>query len=368
MAILHGSWLTKEQDSYFFIWGEIWRSFPVNTESITWEETAKHPLVMTGIELQSCLSSHNIIITDLIGSHQVNISSGKGRKNVSPQNVILPSQSQVIALPSQIPENLLSSSIFPLHSAALDLDVEFPKYLQPWQVEGFCLPSSAAIKFLTSLPLNFAEGEENFLGGDLRFWSQIARWSLDLISRSKFLPTLGRQSDHSLIAKWQVLLDSAIDSERLERFAAKMPLACRTYQPEKSVVVDFPLTSQALILDFLNHTVDAQMREMLASQPPSETKKIASLPSTIRQWLQALTTTSNLVNADAMSAERLAAAIKAWTLPLAYQLAGKAQFRTCFQLRSPELPQTNWRLAYFLQAVDDPEFYHRCRNDLAKSG
>jgi hypothetical protein len=86
------------------------------------------------------------------------------------------------------------------------------------------------MKFLTSLPLGAANEENAFLGGDLRFWSQIARWSLDLLSRSKFLPILERQRDNTVIASWRSLLDSAVDSSRLEKFAALMPAACRTYQ------------------------------------------------------------------------------------------------------------------------------------------
>ncbi len=43
-------------------------------------------------------------------------------------------------------------------------------------------------------------------------------------------------------------------------------------------------------------------------------------------------------------------------MPLQYQLTLKTLFRTCFQLRSPQSGETDWTLAYFLQAADDPEF------------
>ncbi len=112
----------------------------------------------------------------------------------------------------------------------MGLDTESPQYLQPWRVEGFCLNPSEAVKFLAAIPLNAAKGEDAFLGGDLRFWSQVSRWSLDLISRCKFLPRIQRQSDGAFAAKWQVLLDSAVDGTRLEKFSADMPLVCRTYQ------------------------------------------------------------------------------------------------------------------------------------------
>ncbi|WP_292770548.1 SNF2-related protein, partial [Nostoc sp. NOS(2021)] len=302
--------------------------------------------------------------------------TGRTRKAASATEISLPTHSQMIALPTYIPEGSKegTSAIFPVHSASLGLDTDSPQYLQPWRVEGFCLNPTEAIKFLTAVPLNAANEEDAFLGGDLRFWSQVARWSLDLISRCKFLPTIDRQSDGAFATKWQVLLDSAVDGTRLEKFSVKMPLVCRTYQEgvggeelitnaqcpmpnaQCPIYVNFPIEPQELLLGFLNSTIDAQVREMEGSQPPMEAKAIASLPSGVRQWLQALTSASGTVNADAIEVERLEAALKAWTMPLQYQLTLKTLFRSCFQLRSPEAGETDWTLAYFLQAADDPEF------------
>ncbi|MFN6570032.1 DEAD/DEAH box helicase [Dendronalium sp. ChiSLP03b] len=387
MAILHASWLLKNQNSCLFIWGESWRSSRVNFDVSASRDIPLNPLAMTPVELCEWLHLQKITIPNFTPESQVAVAAtGRTRKGVSVTKISLPTHSQIIALPTYFLENSEEGiiSISPVHSASLGLEIDSPQYLQSWQVEGFCLNSSEAIKFLTSIPLNAADGEDAFLGGDLRFWSQVARWSLDLISRCKFLPNIQRQSDGSMIARWQVLLDSAVDSTRLEKFSAKMPLACRTCQGlgtgelgapsgdkgqwglgednttssslSPHLKVDLPIEPQELLLGFLNSTIDAQVREMLGSQPAIETRVMASLPSAVRQWLQALTSASNTVNADAMEVERLEAALKAWTLPLQYQLAGKTLFRTCFQLLPPEEGETDWILAYFLQAADDPEF------------
>ncbi|PLZ48613.1 DEAD/DEAH box helicase, partial [Fischerella thermalis] len=122
------------------------------------------------------------------------------------------------------------------------------------------------------------------------------------------------------------------------------------------ISIDFPVEPQELLLGFLNSTIDAQVREMFGSQPVLEARVMASLPGAVRQWLQSLTAASDTVNAEPMGLERLEAALKAWTMPLQYQLAGKNLFRTCFVLRPPESGETDWILAYFLQAPDDPEF------------
>ncbi|MGH8001136.1 MAG: SNF2-related protein, partial [Brasilonema sp.] len=186
------------------------------------------------------------------------------------------------------------------------------------------------------------------------------------------------QPDHSVVAKWQALLDSAQDGTRLEKFSQLMPMACRTYQScgggagagetggagEEmtsssflSAQINFPLEPQELLLEFLNSTIDAQIRAMVGSQTLVETRVMASLPSVVRQWLYSLTAVSNTLSADPFEVERLEAALKAWTMPLQYQMAGKNQFRTCFVLRSPESGgETNWTLAYFLQAADDSNF------------
>ena len=372
MAILHGNWLVRNQNGCLFIWGETWRSSRVDFALNVSQDIPLHPLVMSPIDLSEWLSYHNIKIPSLIQQSQVALSgTGRTRKSTSTTKFSWTTHSLIIDLPTHISENNPQEIEFisPLHSATLGSEINSPQYLQPWRVEGFCLNPTEAIKFLAAVPLNAAREEDTLFGGDLRFWSQIARWSLDLISRCKFLPTIQRQFDSSIVARWQVLLDSAIDGTRLEKFSAKMPLACRTYRKgmgsgewgvgsgEESspsiMYVDFPTEPQELLLGFLNSTIDAQVREMLASQPLLETRVMASLPSAVRQWLQGLTSASHTVNADAMEVERLEAALKSWTMPLQYQLVGKPSFRACFQLLPPASGATDWILAYFLQAADD---------------
>lgn len=366
MAILHGNWLLNNHNSCLFVWGEIWRSAQVSFDLSDSLDIPTHPLGMTAAELNEWLISQNIKIPQSMQQSQVAVSATKKTRKVASESTVdLPQQSQIIALPTYFTavSKAEKVSVSPLHSATLSSEIESPQYLQPWRIEGFCLTPSEAMKFLTSLPLNATNGEDSFLGGDLRFWSQISRWSLDLIARSKFLPTIEKQLDNTSIAKWQVLLDSAVDNTRLEKFAANMPLACRTYQQREksgdlpsSIYVDFPTSPQELLLGFLNNMIDAQVREMLGSQSLMEPRIMASLPVAVRQWLQSLTAAYNTVNADAMGVERLEAALKAWTMPLQYQLTGKALFRTSFQLRPPESGESDWILAYFLQAADDPNF------------
>ncbi len=373
MAILHGSWLLEGQGSCFFIWGETWRntiSTVINEDELI--KVQPHPLAMTPFELWELLHSGNIAIPEWWGQIPSDNSSAKSGKKpkatTTKEDLNLPSSSIVIALPTYIPQQDKKKkkkkksdidSIYPLHSGNVE-EAAKAQYLHPWQVNGFSLNSSEAIKFLSSLPRNIANDEQDFIGGDLRFWSQVARWSLDLIARCKFLPKIENKKDNSKIANWEALLDSAVDGSRLDKYSRLMPLSCRVYQAQTEEdnypSINLPPESEQLLLLFLNQTIDAQVRAMVNSLDAGETRLLASLPSVVRQWLHSLTSNKNSISAESSEVERLEGALNAWTMPLQNQLGQRSLFRTCFVLRTPEEGETEWLLEYYLQAIDDEEF------------
>ncbi len=368
MAILHGSWLSNNGNGCLFIWAQTWRSLKPNSISCELTNIPPYPLIMEPESLRQWLDSHHPILANCIFP-QEKVAKSQTKKSGLSNGNSTPTHLQVIALPSLIDKEKKGGnlSIIPLYGSAVDGNQESLQYLQPWQVEGFVLQPLSAFRFLSSLPLHITHGEDSFLGGDLRFWSQIARWSLDLISRCKFLPAIERQLDGSSIARWQPLLDSAVDSSRLERFAQQMPLGCRTYQSpgentdnssviESPFSVNIPWEPQELILDFLSKTIDSQIRSMIGSQTILEPRVMSGLPSAVRQWLQALTAMSQGLNSEAGGQERLATVLKSWTMPVQSQLMGKNQFRTCFVLNAPDAGENNWSLGYYLQAADDAQF------------
>ncbi|MDY6898299.1 MAG: SNF2 helicase-associated domain-containing protein, partial [Cyanobacteriota bacterium] len=372
MAILHGSWLLQGQSSCFFIWGETWRSISSDSAEDELTKVQPHPFGLTPLELLELLQKGNLKIPNswLQALADTNAKSGKKRKSTASEDVNLPSLSIVLALPTHIPEEGKKKKkkkdidfIQPFHSGIVNETVS-EQYLYSWQVEGFCLNSTEAVKFLTSLPMNVANEEQDFIGGDLRFWSQISRWGLDLIARCKLLPSIQNASDDDKIASWEALLDSAVDGSRLDKYSRLMPLSCRVYQRQtqgqtendNSLAINLPPEPEQLLLDFLNKTVDAQVREMVNSLDAAETRLLASLPSVIRQWLHSLTSKKNSLSAETQEVERLEAALNSWTLPLQNQLGTRSLFRTCFALRTPEEGETKWLLEYYLQAIDDKEF------------
>ncbi|MEL0592568.1 MAG: DEAD/DEAH box helicase [Planktothrix rubescens PR222] len=321
MAILHGSWCMTSKGC-FFLWGETWRRVP--SESFSSEQIFPYPFALNDTEL---------LTQPLL-------------KNMGLSNIL---SQQIIALPTDISE---SGDLTPIYSATTNI----PKsYLYPWQITGISLNPKQAFQFLQSLPLNTVITSDSDLGEDLRFWSHIARWSLDLLARSKFLPGLIKQSDQTIISQWQPLLDSAIDQTRLLRFAQQMPRVCRVYQEliaGDSLAINLPLSAQDIIINFLSVMIDQQVRNVAKEV---NKKAIVSLPIW-QKWLQSLGEQENTINAELTEIESLETALKNWTAPLQYSLSEPNLFATAFHLHPPTEYNPNWQLEYCLQAIDQPEF------------
>ncbi|MEK0182881.1 helicase, partial [Microcoleus anatoxicus PTRS3] len=247
MAILHGSWIIHESESCLFIWAETWRKIePIDT--IELGMSLRFPLAMTESELKTFLTSlHqsgklNWLLpetslqlrsvtaeTPQDKSKKIRRSAKNHNPEVTAENSSIRREFRAIALPTQISTSNINL-VLPQHSAAtLTAEDNDNLYLFPWEIEGFCLNPQAAFIFLQAIPLN-STAIDSFVGSDLRFWSYIARWNLDLLARCKFLPALEIHSNGSAIAKWQPLLDSSTDQLRLATFSQQMPTACRTYQ------------------------------------------------------------------------------------------------------------------------------------------
>jgi hypothetical protein len=226
MAILHGSWIPQQSGGHLFVWGETWRTMASVGSSQT-NGVPAHPFAMTQAELTSFLRSHSLSIDKFL---EVSGSSSQGSRSGVPESKLHKWQTQVLALPTQT--SLMGESAYPVLStkSLLEATDAPPLELQLWKVEGLCLAPLEAVKLLQAIPLASFKASDAYVGDSLRFWSQVTRWSLDLLSRCKFLPGLDRQPNGEVVARWQPLLDSAVDQARLEKFSQLMPSACRAYQ------------------------------------------------------------------------------------------------------------------------------------------
>lgn len=407
MAILHGSWIHSTLEGHLFIWGETWRRNSAELRQSQMDCVPFHPFAMTPLELAQFLSFQQqtgLILPEallaVIEDSALKQHSGSKRKRTprsktsddSPKakqthlTQLAQSGQQSFALPTQLVEDRL----VPWYSATPLPETESAS-LYPWQIQGLCLSPIAAMQFLTALPLGADSAEDSYLGGDLRFWSHMARWSLDLLARAKFLPTLERLEDGSGKACWQPLLDSATDQARSRNFVQQMPVICQVYQrfacgkatpsrqrarqrathstsvgnaaPDLSnaLAIDLPPATDEILHSFLQQTMDAQVRAVLTGSEPSPASDLTSLHQggqiepIVLNWLQALGSSSATLPAEAGDIEPLESALAAWASPLQQGLQRNA-FRTCFYLHPPAIRQTDWSLEYYLQAVDDSEF------------
>lgn len=355
MAILHGSWIQTgnsqgvgDRRGFFCIWGETWKR--IQAEEYANPETAiAHPLAIAATELTdflTALKQQGSLNWELPADATPKKTTNKRKKTKKEPSELDSWQQVILALPSYLPPD--SQAPIPLHSAEDPGESEV--YLYPWQVEALCLKPMDAIAFLSALPLGAMVTADTFIGEDLRFWSHVARWSLDLQARCKFLPQIDRQIEGTAIACWQPLLDSDTDRKRLTRFTKQMPVACRTYHPTESgeLAIALPPESQELLREFLSRAIDARIRAAVSTDP------VPNLVSPVQEWLEALLSESATIETQPEAIAKIETAIETWTAPVTPHLAGQQPFRAAFELVPPEYGDNRWTLQYFLQAADDP--------------
>ena len=365
MAILHGSWISQQQGGHLFIWGETWRT-RASVEATTKNSVAPHPWAMAQAELASFLDAHHLSLASPNSPSLAKTSRASSKNTPPPIARELQPQwkTQILTLPTQ--PSFKEESAYPLMSTTMPLEEEEEQALelQQWTVEGFCLEPPEAVKFLQSLPLGSWQTSDSYVGGDLRYWAQVTRWSLDLLSRCKFLPGVYRQPNGDVFSHWQPLLDSFVDQERLGKFSQLMPPACRAYLRRENETESSPslIPPQELLLGFLSSVIDTKVRSWM------EETSLPTAVSPVQEWLKALSSPAAQLQGEPADVARLEAALQSWTTPVQQNLVtpnsqglGRNLFRTCLLLQPPAKEENNqgegnWRLVYCLQAVDKPEF------------
>lgn len=398
MAILHGSWLpqgaefrsaaapsplsTTPGQGLLLIWGETWRRVAPTEPLAQWTEPQMHPYGMTPGELLQFVTelqtTGNLRLPGLEGlaaalPPEKPKRSRKGTK--SPAKVAasptadsfwhgqtLGVVTELVAGNWAAPEEAIALPRLS-QPAAPETPASPSVCLYPWQVTGIALPVAAALEFLNTLPLGTVHFADRFLGGDLRFWSHVARWSLDLLARSKFLPGLDQAGTPPAIATWHPLLDSGLDQLRLIQFSERLPAACRFYAPADpgaGLQLPLPTPPHLLLQTFLQQTLEAQIRALAASHPvpdkafaPSSDQQAGAIAPALQSWLRALGQPDPTLAIAPV--DSLETALRTWTIPLqAHRVENR--FRTCLQLHPPQPGHTEWMVEFLLQATDNEQF------------
>lgn len=199
---------------------------------------------------------------------------------------------------------------------------------------------------------NFNLNYVNF-SSSTEFWSRIAKFSLKLISRESFLPTIQVISKESnkthFIGKWKSLFQGN-DRNYLAQLVQDMPKYCINFQ-------DKEISSIKLIVSFIDQIIDGFIRNKLGVFLPNKSfsQELEEVTKIARKWFESLYNPSNqviVVSTD--SFDHFAGVIKAWINKAILPFEGN-KFRTCFKLDPPNLEdETSWIIQFLLQAENDP--------------
>ncbi len=321
MIVLHGTWRpieTLENRGDFFIWGESSSSTAKRRGRIPKASIQRtHPFQASEKDLRRVIESLNPESGSVI------------RKKARSDNVLL---------------TLLSFSRSPQASPDLLRDEESAEEtvcLSPWKVDGLCIQPEDAVLLLSLLSGAWIQTDSTAIGTDLRFWSKVSKFAMELLSKQHFMPGIAFSENGKAFAQWQYVLNDEDDRIHMSMLARSMPPVCRSLHQNK-----IP-NSQDILADFLNSAINGCIRSWI---PISEIR--SKKPGLSEAWLESLAT-GEPIRVGASNLKKLSEGITSWKSPL-HEIE-KSEFRTCFRLEPPDdLESGIWSLRYFLQASDDP--------------
>ncbi|MEO1669296.1 MAG: DEAD/DEAH box helicase [Cyanobacteria bacterium J06631_2] len=339
MSIIHGSWIVNAGQDYFFVWGQAWRSLVNEKFSLNKAGDFVHPFNLKRGELLDLFHSHELDVEDILTQSRWH--------------------TQLVGMPTIITGTADSKKVQPVFAGnAVKNESNLDLYL--WEVKGFRLTLSEAIELLQVLSLRSLQSKTEYLAGDIRYWSHIYRWALDLIVRQKFLPGIevkkSRRTNYKSV--WQPLIESEADRIRLAKFTQALPEACLAYLDAEDSQAD--VTEEGLLLRSLSLILDERLRPWIDYN--SNTYK----DITVEPWLRSLAQ-SPILETNQRNANRLTNALYSWTLPISEYIVnrqnelGLNRYRVCFVLTPPaetkeNKEQPDWSLNYYLQALDNTDF------------
>ena len=234
--------------------------------------------------------------------------------------------------------------------------------LAPWQVTGLALTPFTALTFLARLT-DFGSSQATSavgvwhrlrFGTDLLFWSNAAKFALEILAGQHYMPSLHAESSGRLEAIWQpILLDPRVEQRR-DQLVQTMPAVCRAYNLDTLSDAPAPAT---LTEHFVSTLVDTTIRAWAEPLAPA----VDAMPAT--QWLRKLLSSEFSLNLPPQPAHELYQVWRQWAEQL--YVVRDANFRICFVLEEPKIGEQvganepamtehlTWNLHYYLQARDN---------------
>lgn len=362
--VLHGAWLRAEvsfPDGCFFFWAE----------DSTLQESLEGTESSSGTASEARRHQETRPRTAKPLSHPAQLSAGQLRLHLldlfprltaptlklTNTTVWLPSLQGAPLSHGHILQHQLSGNNFS-NGASQPTVQQATVHLQAWQITGLALAPLAALDMLCHLNSQTTDQSSNQrlftpmrLGNDLLFWSNAAKFTLQLLAGQHYLPTLRPQTANQLRAGWQPFFGETSVERQFELLTETMPPVCRAYHV--ATVSEAPPAAE-LLNTFVSTMLDAAVRHWGAavSRFGEAQVMLSNGTSQGEQWLAALVTADSFLHLPPQTAFQLYQNWRSWSDQL--HALHHAHARVCFQLEAPAdtAPPTApiWTLHYFLQA------------------
>jgi SNF2 family DNA or RNA helicase len=221
-----------------------------------------------------------------------------------------------------------------------DYQSEKPSRLGAYSVPALGFPPGQAIDLMLDMPIHPPAGIA--YADSLLFWSQLALFSLELVSREQFVPVVEKNR-----AVWNAVIDDP-DGERLNRFIRSMPASCLGLSTPGQA------TPNHLVRSYVNSAVNAIVLSGLDGVslfPAKRGRRPKNVPLP-NQFLSALTNQETDLSSYGQELIAFSSKLDSWTGQIHPKIMD-VPFRTCFRLEAPDGDKAAWSLAFFLQSNDD---------------
>jgi hypothetical protein len=225
MIVLHGVWGKGDSRWTFYLWGET--SVDGNKSDIIEQgpSSKHHPFSATTQELHKVAKVNSSrIATELV------LPTFKNHKKPQPSTPLLG-----------------------------QVDYGNQLQLNKWVVDCLAIESVDALIYLKNIS-ELTDNHDISYGQDLTCWSEVAKFSLELLIRQRFIPSVesldlhddNNSSRRKYLATWRPIITDARDSNRLKILEESMPPACCAFNTA--------ILSRMLLLNVLQSLIDNSIR------------------------------------------------------------------------------------------------------------
>ncbi|MGC8609016.1 MAG: SNF2 helicase-associated domain-containing protein, partial [Thermoplasmata archaeon] len=176
---------------------------------------------------------------------------------------------------------------------------------------------------------------EAIIGDDLRFWENVARFTYNILSDQKFLPTVVEESTF-VRSRWISMLETYKGQSVVEDLSKDMPFSCLAFNYGE-------IDPKTLIRTYINKTVDRICRCL--TKPPESLKSEGD----VLKWVASLSGKNSLITYGRSLAIQK---ISNWSRMIEFRL--EFPLRMSFDLVPPENKSDLWELRFLVQSKSDP--------------